>query len=136
MIGSQQIYIYICRYRCTRWRSKKRHRYSLLNEVDDKEDIQMLPKSKGQLKQSTCHHWMWNVLKYHVAACFCYTLGLKGPTETSRNQIVHLFVRNSVLLTYKMQYLKFERSYSNETWTVGSLPHWHHMPLGVGRVKM
>ncbi|KAK3087314.1 hypothetical protein FSP39_004539 [Pinctada imbricata] len=42
------------RYRCTRWRSKKRHRYSLLNEIDDdREEIQMLPKHKGKIQNSS-----------------------------------------------------------------------------------
>ena len=51
------------------------------------------------------------------------------------------FVRNSVPLTNKVQYLKFGWSYSNQTWTVSSSMGCSHFtdipcPWGSGRVKM
>ena len=74
-----------------------------------------------------------------------YAPGLKGPPGASSNLIVCLFVCpfvcNSVPLTNKVQYLKFGWWYNNQTGTVSSSMgssyfHWHHMLLGVGRVKM
>ena len=69
--------------------------------------------------------------KCPLCVCF-YAPGLKGPPGASSNRIVRpsvllfvcLFVcpsvRNSVPLTNKVQYLKFEWWYSNQTWTVSS----------------
>ena len=49
---------------------------------------------------------------------------------------IHPFVRNSVPLTNKVQYLKFGSWYSNQTWSISSswllTLHFHPMPLGVG----
>ena len=54
---------------------------------------------------------------------------------------VRLFVCNSILLTNKVQYLKFEWWYSNQTWTVGSYMGSSHFtditcPSDGGGVKM
>ena len=51
---------------------------------------------------------------------YFYTSVLKGLLGASSNRIVRPFVRNSVPITYKVQYLKYEWLYSNQTWTVSS----------------
>ena len=54
---------------------------------------------------------------------------------------VRLSVRNFVPLMYKVQYLKFGWSYSNQTWTVSSSKGCSHLtdithPWGWGVVKI
>ena len=52
---------------------------------------------------------------------------------------VRFFVRNSVSITFKVQYLKFGWSYSNKTWTVSSSKGYSHftdIPCPCGRVRV
>ena len=65
---------------------------------------------------------------------------LKGLQGASRSSSVCTFVRNSVPLTYKVQYLKFGWSYSYQTWTVSPFKGCSHFiditcPWGWGGVK-
>ena len=81
--------------------------------------------------------------------CNFYAPGLKGPPGASSVWIVRpsvclsvrLSVRNSVPLTFKVQYLKFGWLYSNQTWTVSSSKGSSHFtditcPWGWGGVKI
>ena len=88
---------------------------------------------------------------------FFYAPGLKGPPGASSVWIVrpsvrlsvcpsvcpsvHLSVRNSVPLTFKVQYFKFGWSYSNQTWTESPSMDCSHFtdityPWGWGRVNI
>ena len=75
--------------------------------------------------------WGKTFIRHFYAPC------MKGAPGASSNWIVCLFsVRNSILLTNKVQYLKFWWWYSYQTWNVciyGFLIlHWHPMPIGIG----
>ena len=110
-------------------------------------------------------HLAWRFKDIHLSThnrIFCsstdflktfYAPGLKGPPGASSVWIVRLSVRpsvrpfvrpsvrNSVPLTFKVQYLKFGWSYSNQTWTVSSSKGCSHFtditrPWGWGGVKI
>lgn len=45
LINKNAFYFLFDRCKCYKWKTKKRHRYSLLQEVDDaKDEIKLLPK--------------------------------------------------------------------------------------------
>ena len=85
------------------------------------------------------------ILEHWTLAITFYAPGLKGPPGASSVWIVcpsvRLSVRNSVPLMYKVQYLKFGWSYSNQIWTVSSSKGCSHLtditcPWGCGVVKI
>ena len=72
----------------------------------------------------------WKVLLWASSNCL-----------SVRKMSNRLFFSNSVLLTYKVQFLKFGWWYSNQTWTVSSSKGCLHFPdiispWGWGKVKM
>ena len=71
-----------------------------------------------------CSYCVAKTTFYDASFYDFYAPGLKGPSGASSVWIVRpsvrLSVRNSVPLTFKVQYLKFRWSCSNQTWTVSS----------------
>ena len=80
-------------------------------------------------------------MEFKGIQCIFLCPGLKGPLGASIYRIVCLSLCNSVLLTNKVQYLRFRWWYSNQTWTVSSSMYCSHFtdiscPWEWGRVKI
>ena len=75
----------------------------------------------------------WKVRRGHLV--------FGSSVRPSVRPFVCLSVRNSVPLTFRLQYIKYGWSYSNQTWTVSSSKGCSHLtditcPLGWGGVKI